>query len=60
MKKLHTFIFIIVFTSVLLLNGCELIGDIFEAGFWLGMIVAFVIIFLVILFIVRMIKRIRK
>lgn len=33
---------------LLLLSGCDLVGDIFEAGFWVGVIVVVLVIALVV------------
>lgn len=33
---------------VMMLSGCELVGDIFEAGFWVGVIVVVLVIVLVV------------
>lgn len=33
---------------VLLLGGCDFVGDVFEAGFWVGVIVVVVILALVV------------
>lgn len=41
-------------------QSCEFIGNVFEAGFWLGILVAFAIVILVIVFVVRMVKRLKK
>lgn len=37
------------------MTGCELIADIFAAGFWVGAIVVLVIVFIVVL-VVRMLR----
>jgi hypothetical protein len=48
-----TFIFLI---TGLTFSGCELIGDIFKAGIWVGIIIV-IIIAAVIMWIVRKFKR---
>ncbi len=55
MKKLYQVLTILVFLS----GGCTLIEDIFEAGFWVGLIAAIVAV-LVIWLIVKIIKAIAK
>lgn len=41
--------------AALFMTGCELIADIFAAGFWVGAIVVLVIVFIVVL-VVRMLR----
>ncbi len=52
MKNFLTHIFVFVLLSVTL-TGCDVIGDIFEAGIWAGVI----IVVLVIVFIIWIIKK---
>lgn len=54
MKKSYAILTVIM---IYLTGGCTVIGDIFEAGLWVGLIVAIVAI-LVILLIVKIIKSI--
>ena len=44
----------------LLLSGCGLVEGIFEAGFWLGIIVSVLIIVLIIWGIVKVIKKLKS
>ncbi|NOS84085.1 MAG: hypothetical protein HOP31_02995 [Ignavibacteria bacterium] len=57
MKKHISIIYIgIIFASLLvLLPGCEFIGDVFKAGIWVGIIIIIAVI-AVIAFIVKMFK----
>ncbi|RPI44077.1 MAG: phosphatidate cytidylyltransferase [Bacteroidetes bacterium] len=41
---------------ILLLPGCDVIGDIFRAGVWTGVIVIVLVIALIIFLIVRLIR----
>lgn len=52
MKNFLTQIFVFVLLSVTL-TGCDVIGDIFEAGIWAGVI----IVVLVIVFVIWIIKK---
>lgn len=45
LKLTHLYIFICL---MLTMTGCELIGDIFEAGFWVGVILVILVIFIII------------
>lgn len=51
MKNYSAFFLIII--SSFLFNGCEVIGDIFKAGIWVGIIIVIAII-AVIAFVVKM------
>jgi hypothetical protein len=53
MKKYFSFM-LLALVSAFALTGCEVIGDIFEAGVWVGIIVVVGIIALVIWLISRM------
>jgi hypothetical protein len=57
MKKHISIIYIvIIFASLLiLLPGCEFIGDVFKAGIWVGIIIVIAVI-AVIAFIIKMFK----
>lgn len=44
----------IVFTLLLLLSGCEVVGDIFGAGVYTGMFIVIFVIALIIFLIARM------
>ena len=53
MKKYFSFM-LLALVSVFTLTGCEVIGDIFEAGVWVGVIVVVGIIALVIYLVSRL------
>lgn len=57
MKKHFSVIYMmIIFTSLLvILPGCEFIGDVFKAGIWVGIIIIIAVI-AVIAFIIKMFK----
>lgn len=64
LKKRNTtnilqFIYIVglLIVSVITLNSCEIIGDIFEAGIWTGIIIVVIIIALIIYIFSRFRKR---
>lgn len=59
MKKLNQLLLLVVVFVIFLTGGCAVIEDIFEAGFWAGLIVAIVAILLIFL-IVKIIKAIIK
>jgi uncharacterized membrane protein YkvI len=46
MKKIFI-AYLIAFVASLFLSGCELIGDIFQAGVWVGVILVLAIIVLI-------------
>ncbi len=49
MKKLSLFPVLVMLTTVILgLSSCQLIGDIFKAGVWVGVIIVVAIIALII------------
>lgn len=48
-------LFILLPLSLLLMPGCEFIGDVFKAGIWVGIVIVIAVI-AVILFIVKMFK----
>ena len=54
MKKISFIFTLIALISVFSLSGCEVIGDIFQAGVWVGIIVVVGIIALVIYLISRL------
>lgn len=41
-----------------MLNGCGVIGDIFEAGVWIGVIVTIAVVGLIVFIIVKIIQKI--
>lgn len=47
----------IVFTLLLMLSGCEVIGDIFGAGVYTGMFIVIFVIALIIFLIVRLMRK---
>jgi len=49
----QTIAFTLLLISTTMLAGCELVGDIFEAGVWMGVILVVVIIGLVVWFFSR-------
>ncbi len=53
---IHAAIFLLITTSF---NSCDLIGDIFSAGFWIGIIVAAAVVFLIIFAIVKIVKKMK-
>lgn len=51
MKNRYTlFAFLVAFTLILL-QGCSFIGDIFKAGVWIGVIIVVVVVLIIILII---------
>ena len=54
MKKL--FVLLSIIQSAVMFSGCEVIGDIFKTGMWVGVIIVIAII-AVIAFIARMFKK---
>ena len=58
--KMNIYQKLLVLLGFVLLNttfaGCEVIGDIFKAGFWVGIIIV-VVILIIIFAIVRMFRR---
>ena len=44
----HAFAFALLVISTMTLAGCEVIGDIFEAGVWVGVILVVLVIGLVV------------
>lgn len=47
----------VVFSFLLLLSGCEVIGDIFGAGVYTGMFIVIFVIVLIIILAARMMRR---
>jgi hypothetical protein len=54
MKKNFSILTILSFVTVFLFSSCEVIGDIFKAGMWVGILVVVGIIALVIYLISRL------
>lgn len=46
----------LIFVSLIILPGCEFIGDVFKAGIWVGIVIIIAII-AVIAFVVRMFSK---
>lgn len=46
----------LIFISLIILPGCEFIGDVFKAGIWVGIIIVIAII-VVIAFVIRMFRK---
>ena len=40
-------LFVFLFSAVLLVPGCQVIGDIFKAGVWVGIIVVIIVLALI-------------
>jgi len=43
-KLMRVFLLVLLLLSTLTLGGCELIGDIFQAGMWVGVIVVLLVL----------------
>ncbi|MGB4774095.1 MAG: hypothetical protein WBP45_02890 [Daejeonella sp.] len=48
MKKLRTLYSLIALSAIMLLSGCELVGDIFKAGAYTGIFIVLIVIALII------------
>lgn len=48
MKKLQLGVWLVVFTLMISLSGCEVIGGIFKAGVWVGILAVVALIGLVV------------
>ena len=48
MKKLNIYILLMLIAPLLLFSGCEVIGDIFEAGMWVGVIMVALVVGIII------------
>lgn len=61
MKNYNRFYLIVTFLfSVFLLQGCQLIADIFTAGFWVGIVLSVLVIVLIVWLIIKGMKWLRK
>lgn len=49
----YSYLGMFLLATVMTLSSCQVVGDIFRAGFWVGIIVVFVIVALVIWLISR-------
>lgn len=47
----------VIFSLLLMLSGCEVIGDIFGAGVYTGMFIVIFVIVLIIILVARMMRR---
>jgi hypothetical protein len=59
-KRNKPFIYSFILLIALTLPGCDLIAGIFEAGFWLGIIVSVLVVFILIFIVVKLIKALMK
>lgn len=59
MRIIKTKVLAVLLPFMIMITGCQVLEDIFEAGFWVGLIAAAVIA-LVIFIIVKIIKAISK
>jgi uncharacterized membrane protein YcjF (UPF0283 family) len=58
MKKYSIFfVYVILLGSLFTLQGCDLIVDIFSAGFWVGIILAVLVVVLIVWLFVKVFKR---
>ncbi len=55
MKNKHFFTFLFIFLAMSL-SGCEIVGDIFKAGFWMAFVLI-AIVLAVVFWIVRKMRR---
>ncbi len=60
MKPIKLYLSIILLFLMTLLPGCELIGDIFGAGVWVGIIISALVVILIIFILVKLFKKLRK
>jgi hypothetical protein len=44
----QTLVYALLLVSTMILGGCEIIGDIFQAGVWVGIILVFLVIGLIV------------
>ncbi len=50
-------IYSVVLLSLFMMQGCELVVDIFSAGFWVGIVIAVLVIVLVVWLIIKGMKK---
>lgn len=55
-KWLNIFILFVILAGLLIVPGCDFIGDVFKAGIWVGIIIVIAVI-AVIAFIFKMFKK---
>jgi hypothetical protein len=48
MPMKHSHLFVLLLLSTVALTGCEMIGDIFQAGVWTGVILVILVIGLIV------------
>jgi len=61
MKNFNKYYFIgFIIISLFLFQGCELIADIFTAGFWVGIALTILVIAIIIWLIIKGLKWLRK
>lgn len=53
--KSPTLLFTII--TLLLLNSCELVGGIFEAGVWVGVIISAIVVGLIVFLLIKLLKK---
>ncbi len=53
-------IFSIFIFMILALQGCELIGDIFGAGVWVGIIISAIVVFIIVFIVIKILKSLIK
>jgi hypothetical protein len=51
--KHSSYLFVVVLLSTVALNGCEVIGDIFKAGVWTGVLLVILVIGIIVWLLTR-------
>ena len=51
--KYSSYLFVLLFLSTVALTGCQVIGDIFKAGVWVGVLLVILIIGIVVWLVTR-------
>ena len=51
--KHSSYLFVLLLLSTVALSGCEVIGDIFKAGFWTGVLLVILVIGIIVWLITR-------
>jgi hypothetical protein len=54
MKKIQLYSILAIIAMTTLLSGCQLIGDIFKAGVWVGVLMVVVVVGLILFLLVRL------
>ena len=57
MKKFNVVIYLLACLSMIFLPGCEVIGGIFKAGVWSGVIIVVLVLALIVFVISRLTKK---